>query len=230
MAQADNSDMVFLGDLKPKKIDNRVYSIEEQGHLAIAFEILSSNLLFPPLRPTLGNFDWAQVKKSEQIFWKEYLRGVLPNETLEATAALIAPLLIAKPVETAWVLADLLFKSVQSNQHLAWENIALHRQAIMRSMDPYQVTREYENKLKDNLPDGDLQEVERQLQASPTFFEIRDILKGNKRGQSEDLTQFFRFVPSRRAIAVRVAISLIGLDIRSHQHRWKYIQRTPGHF
>lgn len=178
VAQADNSDLVVLGDYKgnpnykwSENVTVRIPARTQQAHLIfMQFDRLS--LLTPLHLPVLGNdITWKDVEEVQTNYWTEMLRGVSKAEDVKGHARQVARLMPFLRTELNLAVSFLL---VEANDQTRWEQVADKRRSLLSRFSNQGVPEEYERKLEDNYG----------YRESDTYF-IQDILTNDKLPISE---------------------------------------------
>ena len=160
MAQADNSDLVTLGDYQGTRINRNYdeggkpiyYDISPQDQrVALMFYQLDRQSLLTPLHHPLMNpesrITWEQVVDNQKAFWEEMLSGVADPTAIRQMVRLL-PFMRA---EINMAAAPLLTESADQS---TWVSMARKKRDVLRKYEnEYGVLTEYDRKIKANLVD-----------------------------------------------------------------------------
>lgn len=160
MAQADNSDLVTLGDyhgtsLKwtTDKIGRTVYlhiSSRDQQVALLFSQFERPDLLTPLHHPFMNpaiRITWEQVAENQEAFWQEILTGIAKPHAIEKIVRLMPFMRTEINMAAALLLVD-------SSDQNAWSEMASEKLEVLAQYeDQYGVVTEYQKKLEANLPD-----------------------------------------------------------------------------
>jgi len=132
LAQADNSDLIFLGDLKAKTVHEQQVSVADQGQLAMAKQILFSRGLFPPTHSSSKSpVQWKGILQAQEVFWNELLIFTIPDANKrKKIVSMIPKLLVVHPTAASLALGQLLFNKSEEVHSMSLNRVLLITQCM----------------------------------------------------------------------------------------------------
>lgn len=151
LAQADNSDLVFLGDYIDCDVadmfDGPTALSGTEQREAIIYRMLDRHDGLTPLAypiPSLG-ISWESIQEGQLKFWHEFLEGIVPENVISQ----IPPLVSILRKQVCLAVAVL---SVRHLQCADWEALSSERKRILKKYDRVGACAELLGKIGSNLP------------------------------------------------------------------------------
>ncbi len=153
VAQADNSDLVYLGDFQGVKDYqwNSTLTLDippQIQQICLTFKQFERDSFLTPLHYPVPetNTSWDKIVALQKRFWGEMLKGLAHPDAVPILARLVPYLRSEIGLAAAVTL-------VESADQQRWKELADKKQQLIDQYDAFGVPEEYEKKKKNNLPE-----------------------------------------------------------------------------